>query len=186
MYSSAKSKLKKDLFSVLPSCSKLIRLWEEKPSNPKVKSAIEHELRLEHQKIRVVLQHILLHRKPPTYIKEAYVRRLAKITKLLDGGCGLTCCPKKDLDVKTCDVTAQTAVAYVTDGPNAFRRSLRASRSKLRRDRRTCRQRMESDGEVDWKNLTVAKDALARWATAECLKIQVEDLKVQEKVVGKV
>lgn len=180
-----KSKLKKDLFSVLPSCSKLLRLWEENPSNPKVKVAIEHELRLEHQKIRVVLQHILLHRKPPTYIKKAYVRRLEKITKLLNGACGLTCCPKKDLDVKTCDVTAQTAVAFVTDGPVAFRRSLRESRSKLRRDRRTCKHRMECDGEVDWKNLTVARDALARWATAECLKIQADDLKVQETIVGK-
>lgn len=184
--SSEKSKLKKDLFSVLPSCSKLIQLWEEKSSNPKVKSTIEHELRLEHQKIRVVLQHILLHRKPPTYIKKAYVRRLAKITKLLDGACGPTCCPKKDLDVKTCDVTAETAVTYVIDGPDAFRKTLKTAKAKLRRDRRTCRHRMKGDGEVNWKNLTVAKDALARWATAECLKIQAEDLKVQEKVVGKV
>ena len=44
---------------------------------------------------------------------------------------------------------------------------------------------MKKDGEVNWANLNIAKDALSRWATAECLKIQEEDLKVQENVVGK-
>lgn len=153
--------IKKDLAAVLPSSAHLLRATRRRTHMPK---DVERELRLEHQKIRVVLQHILLHRRPPTFIRHAYARRLADITRFLKtqfgAACGMTCCPKRDPDVSTCDVTAETAVAYVRGGERAFREAWRTARAKLERDRRTCRRYVVQSGGEGRDGLREGRDGL--------------------------
>ena len=45
---------------VLPCNGKLLTLWKANPSHPSLKAQVEKELRLERQKIRVVLQFMLI------------------------------------------------------------------------------------------------------------------------------
>lgn len=173
--------------SLLPCNEKLLTLWKANPSHPILKAQVEKELRLERQKIRVVLQFLLIKNVLTTAQSKAYRERLAKIDSLLKTTTTTSCCVHGHGDgdgddgnaITTCDLTAEAGERYVRGGTKALDKWVKESLKKVRACQRKWRNHCKSKPmtSVNWSSKDEAYARISEWAVAECLDLQKKDLK---------
>lgn len=167
--------------SLLPCNGKLLALWQANPSHPTLKAQVEKELRLERQKIRVVLQFLLIKHLLTKAQGEAYRKRLEKIDSLLKTTTTTSCCVHGDdgNTITTCDLTAEAGERYVKGGAKALKQwikeSLKTVKVRQRKWRNHCKTKPMT--KVNWSSKDDAYTRISEWAVAECLEIQKKDLK---------
>jgi len=167
--------------SLLPCNGKLLTLWKTNPSHPSLKAQVEKELRLERQKIRVVLQFLLIKNLLTKAQGNAYRKRLEKIDTLLKTTTTTSCCVHgNDKDtIRTCDLTAEAGERYVKGGPKALAKWIDESLAKVKVYQRKWRDHCKAKPmtKVDWSSKDEAYTRLTEWAVAECLDLQKKNLK---------
>jgi len=168
------------LDTLLPCNEKLVGLWKANRGNPALKKQVLAELRLERQKLRVVLQFLLLKDRLRGTTSKAYAKRLGAIKHFIkeefDEECGTSCCDREV--IKTCDLTAEAAERYVLQGPKALKTWVAESLAKVKSHRKKWKKKCQAQPmtNVDWASPTEAYERLTDWAVAECLDLQKEDL----------
>ncbi len=174
------------LESLLPCNTKLVTLWRTNPSHPVLRAQVRKELDLERQKIRVVLQFLLIKDLLSKNHVKAYRKRLKELERVLEKDFGglvtASCCEHGTVvkeSVKTCDLTAEAAERFVKGGPEALKEWVSASLKKVKTHQRRWRSHCKSHPmtEVNWTSKKEAYKRLGEWAVAECLALQKKDLK---------
>lgn len=166
------------LESLLPCNGKLISLYRTNPSHPTLKHQIQTELALERQKIRVVLQFLLIKNLLNDRLAKPYKKRLEAIETLLETRPSTSCCDH-GASTKTCDLTAEAGERFVKGGSKALKEWVKLSLKKVKDHQKKWKAHCQAKPmtKVVWSDPKEAYARLGEWAVAECLENQKKDLK---------
>jgi hypothetical protein len=174
-----------DIETLLPCNAKLITLWKANPSHPTLRSQIKKELLLERQKIRAVLQFLLIKNLLDSKRAKAYKDRLNAIEELVENDFGAkastSCCVHgvKTDKITTCDLTAEAAERFVKGGSKALSEWVDRSLAKVKSHQKVWKAHCKAQPmtRVNWASKKDAYKRISEWAVAECLVNQKKDLK---------